>query len=271
MGRVIDAGLEVRGRFVWMKRAVRRILRPYLAHQAHVDRMIVGRLSDLTEAVNQAGSAIAGLREEVRSDLEYQENRLRTVVFRSQGRVGGISAGSVTKGLRVADATEAIDIPEGARLFLGDSPVPRPGYLRVAPNDAEADVSAPLDAIPARAGSVAEVVVANVLEDYSAAEIRQVLLPYWATLLRPGGWLTLIADDFGAATDRLRDGQIDAEAFAEALFGDGGRARRSAFTPEALRRLAEDAGLVNVRVSERAQRPDAGVYGFELTAAAPAA
>ena len=90
-------------------------------------------------------------------------------------------------------------------------------------------MSAPLDAIPARAGSVAEVVVANVLEDYSAAEVRQVLLPHWASLLQPGGRLTLIADDFGAAADRLRDGQIDAESFAEALFGDGGRAdaRRS--------------------------------------------
>ena len=75
-------------------------------------------------------------------------------------------------------------------------------------------MSAPLDAIPARAGSVAEVVAANVLEDYSAAEVRHVLLPHWASLLQPGGWLTLIADDFGAAADRLRDGQIDAESFA---------------------------------------------------------
>ena len=173
--------------------------------------------------------------------------------------------------LRVADATEACDIPDGARLLLGNTPVPRPGYLRGAPHDLAADVLAPLDAIPARAGSLAEVVAANVLEDFSVAEVRQVLLPHWAALLRPGGWLTLVADDFGAAADRLRDGQIDCESFAAALFGDGGRARRSAFTPETLRRLAEDAGLVDVRVCERAQRPDAGIYGFELTAVAPAA
>ena len=268
---VIDAGVEIRGRFAWAKRLMKRLLRPYLAHQARVDRMIVERLFDLTEAVMQSGSAVQGLREEVRDDLDYQENRLRTAVLREQRRVDGISAGSTTNGLRVADAIEALDIPEGARLFLGDTPVPRPGYLRVAQHDAEADVFAPLDAIPARAGSVAEVVAANVLEDYSAAEVRHVLLPHWAALLRPGGGLTLIADDFGAAADRLCDGQIDTESFALALFGDGGRARRSAFTPDSLRRMAEEAGLVNVRVSERAQRPDAGVYGFELTAAAPAA
>ena len=165
---------------------MKRLLRPYLNHQARVDRLIVERLSDLTEAVKQSGSAMEGLREEVRDDLEYQENRLRTVVHRGQRGVEGMSTSSITNGLRVADATEALDIPEGARLFLGETPVPRPGYLRVAPHDAEADVSAPLDAIPARAGSVAEVVAANVLEDYSAAEVRHILLPHWAALLRRG-------------------------------------------------------------------------------------
>jgi len=271
LARLIDTGVEVRGRFGWVKSLLKRILRPYLAHQARVEHMIVDRLMDLTEAVKQTNSAMKGLREDVRDDLEYQEIRLRTAALRGQHRVEGMSAGSTTNGLRVADATEAFDIPEGARLFLGETPVPRPGYLRVAPQDAKADVSAPLDAIPARAGSLEGVVAANVLEDYSAAEVRHVLLPHWAALLRPGGRLTLIADDFGAAADRLRDGQIDAESLAEALFGDGGRARRSAFTPELLCRLAEEAGLVDVRVSERAQRPDSGIYGFELTAAAPAA
>lgn len=271
LARVIDTGVEVRGRFTWAKKVVKRLLRPYLNHQARVDRLIVERLLDLTEAVQQSGSALEGLREEVHDDLEYQEHRLRTLVPRGQRGVEGMSTSSITNGLHVADATEAFDIPEGARLFLGETPVPRPGFLRVAPYDAKADVSSPLDAIPARAGSVAGIVAANVLEDYSAPEVRHVLLPHWAALLRPGGWLTLIADDFGAAAERLRDGQIDTESFAEALFGDGGRARRSAFTPDTLRRLAEQAGLVDVRVSERAQRPDARVYGFELTAAAPAA
>jgi hypothetical protein len=268
---VIDTGVEVRGRFAWAKALIRRFLRPVLSHQARVDRLIIERLVDMTEALKQTSSALEGLRAEVRDDLEYQENRLRTAVLQGQRRSDGISLRTAANRLRVADAAEGFEIPDGARLLLGDTAVPPPGYLRVAPHDPEADVSAPLDAIPARAGSVAEIVAANVLEDYSAAEVRHILLPHWTALLRPGGWLTLIADDFGAAVDRLRDGQIDIESFVEALFGDGGRARRSAFTPETLSGLAQDAGLVHVRVTERAQRPDAGAYGFELTAAAPAA
>jgi hypothetical protein len=271
LARVIDTSLEVRGRFIWAKKLVRRLLKPFLAHQAWIDRMIVERLTDLTEAVRQTGAAMEGLREEIHEDLEYQENRLRTAVQSGHRRVGMMTSGSTANRLRVADRTDAVEIPEGARLFLGDTFMPRPGYLRIASHDANADVPAPLDAIPARTGSVAEVVVANVLEDYSVADVAQTLLPHWASLLRPGGKLTLIADDLGAATDQLRDGRIDSESFISTLFGEGGRARRSAFTPETLRRLAEEAGLVQIRVSQRAQRPDAGVYGFELTAVAPAA
>ena len=34
LARVIDTSVEVRGRFTWAKRLVKRLLRPYLAHQA---------------------------------------------------------------------------------------------------------------------------------------------------------------------------------------------------------------------------------------------
>jgi hypothetical protein len=242
-----------------------------LIHQAHIDHLIVRRLADLTEAVERTASAVAGLREEVRDDLDYQETRLRTAVLKSPRSRIGVPTAPTAESMPIAETSLAVEIPEGARIFLGDAPALPPGYLHIAPGDGEADVSAPLDALPARAGSVAEIVVANVLEDYSAAEIRQIMLPHWVSILRPNGRLTLIADDFGAAADRLRDGQLDSHSFALALFGDGSRARRSALTPEALRRLAEEAGLVDVRVSQRAQRPDAGFYGFELTGAAPAA
>jgi hypothetical protein len=271
LSSVIDTGAVIRGRFLWAKRLVRRLLRPYLLHQAQVDRLFVARLTDLTEAIKQSNSALAGLREEVRDDLDYQENRLRVGALCGLGQPNGVSHSPATNELRLAANGETMNIRDGARLFIGQTPVPKPGYLRVDPHDAAADVPAPLDSIPARVRSVAEVVVANVLEEYSTSQVRRVLLPHWASLLRPGGRLTLIADDFAAAADRLRDGHIDSEAFADALFGSGGRARRSAFTPELLRTFSEEAGLVNVRISERAERPDAGAYGFELTAVAPAA
>jgi hypothetical protein len=271
LAHLIDGGVHLHGRMLWAKQLLRRVLRPFLVHQSRIDRLFIARFVDLTEALNQTSLALGGLREEVRNDLDYQENRFRTGAIGGPRSANGVQSARSANRLRVAESTESLEIPDGARLLLGRTPVMRPGYLRVAPHDAGADVSVSLDAIPARTGSVAELVVANVLEDYSASEVRYVLLPHWASLLRPGGWLTVIADDFGAITDRLRDGQIDTELFAHAIFGDGERARKSAFTPETLQLLAEEAGLIDVRIAERAERPEAGVYGFELTATAPAA
>ena len=63
-------------------------------HQAHVDRMIVERLVDLTAAVKQSNSALTGLREELRDDLDYQENRLRAALLPVQRRPDGMSTAS---------------------------------------------------------------------------------------------------------------------------------------------------------------------------------
>lgn len=264
--RAIDAGMPIQGRFARIKQILRKILKPYLSHQARVDRMIVDRIADLTESLNQVHAAIEGLRDEVRDDLDDHAASIRATL-RGLGR-NTVTAPTT---LRMADSNDRLEIPGGARLILGDPSIARPGYLRVDPRDPLADISLPLDAIPARPGTLSEIVVANVLEDYSTSQVRHTLLPHWASLLRPGGRLTLVADDFGAVVDRLRDGQIDPDEFVEAIFGDGDRTRRSALMPEALRRFAEEAGLVDVRISDRAQRSDTRVYGYELTAVAPAA
>jgi hypothetical protein len=125
--------------------------------------------------------------------------------------------------------------------------------------------STPLDRLPVAPGSMAEIVGANVLESYPVDEVREVLLPYWASLLQPGGKLSLIADDLGAAGDRFRDGQIDLTELSAVLFGEGRRPRRSAYTPESLWRIAEEAGLADLSVTGRKHRAELGAYGFELT------
>lgn len=267
LSTAIETGIEVRGPLAWAKGLVKRALRPYLVRQERLDRKILERLIDLTDSVRQTAAALDGLREEMREEFDDQEMRLRAAPRRAAPAAGVTGSGR----LRVAGDDSPFVVPDGTRLFLGAAPVPHAGYLRVDPDGAEADVRAPLDAIPARQGSVAEIVVANVLEDFSVGEVTDVLLPHWAALLRPGAPITFVAEDLDAAVERLREGRIDAEGLAQALFGDGGRARRSAFTPGQLRRLAEGAGLVRVGVARRVERPDAGAFGFEMRAWAPAA
>jgi hypothetical protein len=182
---VIDVGVEVRGRFTWAKLLIKRALRPYLFRQARVDRLMFERLVDLTEAVRQTASALEGLRADVRVDLDYQEQRLRKANRPNGRRDDGGAAVAPASHLHLADADDASTIPIGARLLLGDTPVSRPGYLRIDPYGAGTDVLARLDAIPAARGSISEIVAANVLESYSTAEVRHTLLPHWTALLRP--------------------------------------------------------------------------------------
>ncbi|MGE3819754.1 MAG: hypothetical protein AB7I30_09980 [Isosphaeraceae bacterium] len=255
---IVAGGVTLQGRFTFFKRVVRRVLRAYLFHQARVDGMVIERLTDLTDEIAQLRSALEGVRDEVREELDYQEIRLRS------------HARHAPTGPRIAPRNP-VAVPDGARLLLGRVPWPRPGYVWISPHDARADVAAALDEIPARLGSAAEILAANVLEEHSVAEVRDVLLPHWAGLLRPGGTLTLVADDFEAAVDRLRDGSIDTHALIDSLFGDGSEPRRSAYTPETLRTIVSEAGFVEVTVSDRVQRPAANAYGFELTARSPAA
>lgn len=254
LGRFVDGGTEVTGRFRPAKRVVRRLLRPFLHHHSNLHRMQIARLSELHDILTQFVGVCQDMHASLREDAERQAERVRAELvdefrrWRAAGEFGGPGAGA------------APPIPAGSKLLLGSVTVRRPGYVHIDPS------AGPLDRLPVEPGTAAEVIAANVLERFPAAEVRDRLLPYWASLLQPGGRLTVIADDLEAAGDRFRDGQIDFSELAEVLFGGGGAVRRSAFTPDQLCRYVSEAGLTDVAVNDRRQRPDLGAYGFELAA-----
>lgn len=264
------SGVVPAGRLLWMKRALQRVLRPYARHQDTVNQLMVERLAELHEELAGLKAGLDDLRADLTDDAERRDDALRAELGRAIRRPGHAARGRTP----AADPADAPSPPvgAGARLVLGRLPARRPGYIHIDPDfGGGADLCRPLDDLPVTPGTVAEVVVANALEHYPAADVRERLLPYWASLLRPGGRLTIIADDVEAAAERLRDGQIDADEFADLLLGEGGRARRSAYSPRRLAQYVAEAGLTDVAVTDRRQRPDAGAYGFELAAVRPAA
>jgi hypothetical protein len=267
MVRYIETDVVIGGRMQWVKRLVKRLIRPHWQNQSYFNRMMIARLSEMNEDLKRLAVGSKELHTKQREDLERLAEKLRTGTgadFRPRRETGPPAA---TNG-HAAPATRPI--AAGAKLLLGTVAVKWPGYVHINPTEeGPADLSAPLDDLPVPAGTAAEVVIANALELFPAAEVRDRLLPYWATLLQPGGRLTIIADDLGAAVDRLCDGQIDFAELTEVLFGDGRQVRRSAYTPELLRQYVTEAGLADVSVTDRRQRPEAGAYGFELAAVRP--
>lgn len=263
--RQVEEGVETGGRMLWMKKALKRMMRPYLHHQEKVNRLLVERVAALHENVCRLRTGLDELGDEMRADLARYDESIRAEFARKRGPGQTFAAPS-------QPVAQNVDpIRPGSKVLLGDVLVGLSGYLHVnSANGSNADLIAPYDALPLEPAAAAELVVANVLERYPVNAVRHQLLPYWASLLRPGGRLTLVADDFGAAADRFREGRIDFEELAGLLFGEGEVVRRSVYTPEQLRGYLSEAGLVDVSVTERRQRPDAGAYGFAIVGYSPA-
>lgn len=96
------------------------------------------------------------------------------------------------------------------------------------------DLAASLHRLPFRAGSVEEIRATRVVERFSVAELREVVLPYWRSLLRPGGVLVAIAMDAAEELVRalLQETGFESIETAARRREDGGghvevRARRS--------------------------------------------
>jgi hypothetical protein len=269
MHRYSEEEVEVAGRFPWVKRALRRLLRPFSARQGQMNRMIIARLGEVQDNLLKLAAALSEARAALREEAELLAAELRREVADEVHRLLPEAPAPPAGAPRVAVARAG----GGARLLLGPVDVQRPGYehIDIRPGG-HADLVADLGRLPVPCASVEEIVVANVLESFPLAGVRHRLLPHWASLLKPGGRLVLVADDFGAVVDRLRDGQMEFGEAVELLFQGGDRgplARRSAFSPELLGRLVTEAGLTRVAVTDRRQQPEWGAYGFELVAYRP--
>lgn len=81
MIRIGEAGAEIGGRLGRFKRFVRRLLRPYLVHQAVVNRMTMDRLSELHEGLTRLFAAAGESQAALREDLEYRADGLRAVLL----------------------------------------------------------------------------------------------------------------------------------------------------------------------------------------------
>lgn len=253
-------GIEIGGRLNWLKRLVQRILRPYSFHHDRVTRLVVERLAELHAEVTELARQIQEQAKSSRAEIDDQIRDLREELRTQHSRPI----------VHLAPSSD-FKLSEGARVALGRLPVRREGFVHVDTLPAATvDHVGRLDALPAAAGSLREIAVANVLEHYSFAEARDRLVPHWRSLLAPGGRLEIVADDAGAMIDRLRAGQLEEAEFLETVFSSNGHGpRRSAYSPDSLVDLLNRAGFINVAIRDRRQRPDAGAFGFEVEGFCP--
>jgi SAM-dependent methyltransferase len=138
------------------------------------------------------------------------------------------------------------------RVNVGCGEKPLADYVNV---DARAlpgvDVLADANRLPFEPGTVEELASEHLVEHFREHHARSRLLPYWKSLLRPGGRLRIVCPNWAAMLERLHDGTHDAagvQARDVRLAGlRAGRPLRDVHS-ETLRTLLADVGFGRVEV-----------------------
>jgi hypothetical protein len=160
----------------------------------------------------------------------------------------------------------------GLRINLGCGHIPLDGYLNI---DMRAlpgvDIIAEAGNVPFEPGAVKEVHSAHLLEHFPQEELRRRLLPYWLSLLAPGGAFRAIVPDGKAMLAHFAAGDYPFDEFREVLFGAqdyNGDFHFNMFLPQSLQALLEEAGFVDIQVPVEGRR-NGLCYEFEINAQRP--
>lgn len=161
---------------------------------------------------------------------------------------------------------------EGLRLNLGCGHIALEDYVNVDARDIPGvDVVAAVDQLPVDEGQVAEIFSAHLVEHFPQQELERKVLPYWVSLLRPGGEFRAVVPDAGAMLAAHAAGSIPYADLREVLYGGQeyeGDFHFNMYTTGSLGELLTEAGLVDVEV-EAAGRRNGACLEFQIVARRP--
>jgi hypothetical protein len=257
-----------------LKRTMKRVLRPLLhpiLHRIDEVRHMAVRLdrhlplvTNAIESQNAELRAAARHRAEVRAELD----RLRDDLQRTQQQVEALhgefalalSAGAqvearVVLSTRAAVSRRPVDDSGELRLSFGWGAQTMSEHMTIDLQElGGGDLAAGLRGLSFGECSAAEVRASLVLERFSLAELREVVLPYWHALLRPGGDLVAVGIDAEANLSDYQAGRISFEELATVSL-DADRnptaPRRCMLSEGRVVELLERAGFESVETAAR--------------------
>jgi predicted SAM-dependent methyltransferase len=146
----------------------------------------------------------------------------------------------------------------GLRVNLGCGHRPMEDYvnvdMRLLPG---VDVVAQVDDLPFEPGELGEMFSSHLFEHFPQDQVVRKLLPYWVTLIRPGGVFRVVLPDAGAMLTAFSEGTVPYEDLREVLYGGQeyeGDFHFNMYTVESLTDLLTEAGLVDVEVEAEGRR-----------------
>ncbi|MGH9043525.1 MAG: hypothetical protein ACRDVP_01570 [Acidimicrobiales bacterium] len=210
-------------------------------------------------------SANRSIRRDQRDDIELA--RLLTEVLsagvghgvgadhRGLGSLETSVAAKILRPERLAAATQT-------RLSIGAEPADA-SYLCVDSIEGpRTDIVADPAALPFDPGTVSEIRAPHVLERFSMAEVREVLLPHWVALLQDSGILAVVVCDMDKLARDYVSGAIGLDELQLGGLGAehlGLGPRRSAFSAASIVDLLRRSGLEELSVTADPLRGDLAI------------
>ena len=217
------------------------------------------RLDDQEQRVGSIEQSLDGTSE----GMARLERRLETIrkeaLFEIRYGMGDlVKRSTVSVEPKILDPIRKAEMGRDVRINLGAGHVVLPDYLNVDIRDLPGiDVVAAAENLPFEPAELAEIYSAHLLEHFPAEQLRRQLLPYWVSLLRPGGRFTAIVPDIEAMTAEAATGAMPWSDFIEVVYGGQeyeGDFHFAGFSREALLALVATAGLSNGHYIETARR-----------------
>lgn len=242
----------------------------------------VGRLAETvssqTAAVEEVRAAFEDgtkrNREEVgavRDRLEFIRNELMYETRYGARGPGGMDRSEVEP--RIIAQDRLARFGDDVRLNLGCGHIPLEDFLNVDRRELDGvDVVADVHRVPFPAGTVARIHSAHLLEHFPVEELRRSLLPYWISLLRPGGLLTAVIPDAETMIAEFVAGRMSFEELRLVTFGQqeyDGDFHFNMFSHASIQELLRQAGLEEVRLVASGRRNGLS-YEMEVEGRRPA-
>jgi hypothetical protein len=241
-----------------------------VGNEVQCSQTLIERSDALAQSIAQLGTQLEATR-------TRQEFVRRELMF--EFRYGSGRTSNLTHTQPAAQATVEIVDPkkfdaarrEGRlKLNLGCGHVPIDGYLNVDLRKLPGvDIVSGVEQLPVQPGEVAEIMSAHLLEHFPQEQLVRELLPYWKSLLRPGGTFRAVVPDAEAMIAQFSANQMQYDTLREVTFGAqdyDGDFHYNMFTPQSLAKLLEAADFHDVQVLARG-RPNGDCLEFEIRAA----
>lgn len=217
------------------------------------------------------------LRAEMEERMAQAEQRVeftrREVMFEMRYRMGGgAPAAEQAVQTRVVNEDKLASFADDIRLNLGCGHIPIDGYLNVDAREVPGvDIVADVQNLPFEPGQVSEIFSAHMLEHFPVEQLARTLLPYWHSLLRPGGTFAAVVPDAETMLSEHAAGRFSFDDLRQVTFGEQeyeGDFHFNMFSHASIVELLEKAGFVDVQLRDKARR-NGICYEMEVAARKP--